>query len=121
MKQNKVNSGYCDYVLDQLSILEGISAKSMFGGFGIYYNGVIFAVIVDDTLYFKVDEVNKPDYLAINSKAFSYKTKSNKDVSMSYFEIPINILEAPEELSIWARKSVACSLRSTGKKIRKNY
>jgi DNA transformation protein len=106
MKQ-KSNKEFCEYVLDQLSEIDGLKAKAMFGGFGIYSEGIIFALIIGDgTLYFKVNDFNRPDFLEIGSKPFEYKNKNGKDVVMPYFEIPPHLLEDKEQILLWAKKSI---------------
>ena len=57
-----VSPGYCAFVLDQLEQIFPMTAKSMFGGVGLYAAGTFFALIADDRLYFKVDETNRPDF-----------------------------------------------------------
>lgn len=115
MKQKKNKSDFADFVLDQLSALEGLKVRAMFGGLSLYCNGLIFAIIADDALYFKVDEENRPNYVTIGSQPFSYIAKNNKRVALSYFEVPLNILEDPEQLCLYAQKSVDCSLRCSSK------
>ena len=54
-----VDESYKDYVVDQLGQLGFVTVKKMFGGAGIYYDGLIFGLLADDVLYFKVDDSNK--------------------------------------------------------------
>jgi len=53
---------YCEYIIDQLSDWGNVTSKKMFGGYGLYYRGKIFALIIEEILYFKVDASNKTDY-----------------------------------------------------------
>jgi DNA transformation protein len=53
-----------DRVLDQLGALGGITGRPMFGGYGIYWNETIFAILFGDRLYFKVDDQSKGDYVS---------------------------------------------------------
>jgi DNA transformation protein len=101
-----VSSEYLQYVLEQLSGLGGVTARRMFGGIGLYQDQRFFGIITSDTLYFKVDDSNRQDYLARGMDAFRpYADKPQ--VSMSYFEVPADALEDPDECAAWARKSVA--------------
>ena len=59
-----------DHVLDLLAPLGPVTARRMFGGFGIYLDGVMFALIADDILYLKVDDRTRPDYEAAGSAPF---------------------------------------------------
>ena len=50
---------YRDFVLEQLSLLDNITCKSMIGEYLLYYNGVLFGGIYDDRLLVKIVESNK--------------------------------------------------------------
>lgn len=80
----------------------------MFGGFGFYLNGIIFGLIIDDKLYFKVGKANQKDYENYNSKQFLYPVKGRKDlVALPYWEVPVDVLENREEIEQWIEKSAA--------------
>ena len=100
-----VSSEYLQYVLEQLSGLGAVTARRMFGGVGLYQDQRFFGIITSDTLYFKVDDTNRQDYVARGMQAFRpYPDKPL--LSMSYFEVPADTLEDPDECAAWARKSV---------------
>ncbi len=84
-----ISEEYLDYVLDQLEELGSVSARKMFGGAGIYLDGIFFALIADDILYFKVDETNLQDYLSVDSNQFK---------PLLFYEVPADILENRDEL-----------------------
>ena len=87
-----MSSDYLDYILDLLSICENITSRKMFGGYGIYRNGIIFAIIIDNELYFKVDESNIDEYKNLNSEPFTFNSKGKK-ISMSYWKLPEEVME----------------------------
>lgn len=93
---------YCNYILDLLSPFGNITARAMFGGYGIYKDKIIFAIIADDTLYFKVDDSNRPDYENKHSEPFSYEAKDKKNIVMSYWTVPLDVFEDNELLYRWA-------------------
>ena len=104
---------FLDYILhDQMRSLEGINARAMFGGWGIYRHGVIFAIVVDDCLFFKVGPENRPDYEKSGSRPFTYRRGKKKAIAMSYWECPPEVLEDPGRLSIWASKAVQAGKRA---------
>jgi len=105
------NSGYVEYVLDVLSTCGNIKAKKMFGGHGIYKDGIFFALIAGDCLYFKVDEHNLSFYKKSGSKPFSYEGKNKKMVVMSYWEVPADILENHNKLMELVGASVQAAKR----------
>jgi DNA transformation protein and related proteins len=101
-----VGAAFLQYVLEQLERLRGVTQRRMFGGVGLYCDGVFFAVIDDDTLYFKVDDTTRPDYESRGMKPFRpYKDKP--EVSMTYYTVPADVLDDAEELVVWGRRSVA--------------
>jgi DNA transformation protein len=110
-----VSSDYLQYVLEQLSRLSAVTSRRMFGGIGLYSEGHFFALISDDTLFFKVNDSNRADYLARNMAAFR-PFADKPDLSMSYFEVPADALEDRDELVVWARKSVAVAVASAQSK-----
>ena len=100
-----VSNDFIEFVLDQFSEWDGVTARRMFGGAGLYRDGKMFGLVADDVAYLKVDETNKDKFLATGSSPF--KPYPNKSTTMPYFEIPANILENPEELIEWAEESLS--------------
>ena len=106
----KVSDAFKSFVLDQLSGLGDVIPRSMFGGVGLYLSGVFFGIIARDVLYLKVDEHNLPDYKRAKMRPF--QPFSDRPTTMKYYEVPLEVLESPDELVSWARKSVAAADRS---------
>jgi DNA transformation protein len=100
-----VSPAYTEYVIDQLSALGSVRSRRMFGAVGLYLKDVFFGLISEETLYFKVDDVNRADYLSRGMEAFRPYAK-RPQVSMSYYAVPLEALEDDEELVRWARQSV---------------
>ena len=104
-------SDFADYVVqDLLSDMPGVRSRAMFGGHGIYQEDRMFAIIVDDQLYFKVGDKNRKDYERLGSKPFTYKAR-NRTVKMSYWEVPADILDDRREITRWAEAAVQVSLK----------
>ncbi len=102
-----ISESYKEYVVDQLEKLGNVSVKKMFGGAGIYYDGLIFGLLADDVLYFKVDDSNRSDYEQAGMEPF--QPFDDKPMLMPYYEVPIEILEGKELLADWARKALVAS------------
>jgi DNA transformation protein len=100
-----VNDNYLQYVLGQLSGLGRLSSRRMFSGIGLYCDGLFFALVFGDTLYFKVDDSNRGDYQVRGMSQFRPRA-DRSPVSLNYFEVPVDTLEDGEQLLVWARKSV---------------
>lgn len=107
-----VSQEFQDYVSEQLSGLGYITAKRMFGGVGLYADGIFFALIAKDMLYHKVDDKNRLDYVSAGMDAF--RPDADKSRAIQYYEVPVEVLEDQQELEKWARKSIAAALLSRG-------
>ena len=110
-----VSTGYRTYIVDQLAALPALSTRRMFGGLGLYSGELFFALIDDDVLFFKVDDVNREDYVSRGMKAFV--PIPNKP-SLGYFQVPAEVIEEAEELTRWARRSVEVAQRAGAKRRR---
>ena len=111
----KSSRHYLESVMRYLEPCGPITARAMFGGFGIYYEGVIFASIVEDELYFRVDASNRADYEPYGSRPFVYEG-SGKPVTMPYLTLPQEILQDREQLKQWIQKAYRASLQHKWKK-----
>jgi DNA transformation protein len=110
LKSMRVSAGFRTFVLDQLSSIADLRAKPMFGGFGLYAGDWFFGILAADTLYFKVDETNRSSYEAANAQAFH--PFENRPMSMSYFAVPIGVIEAAPVLADWAEGAIAVARAS---------
>ena len=100
-----VSSSFQALVLDQLSrAVSGIRARRMFGGVGIYSGERFFALISDDTVYFKVDASTRPEFEARGMEPF--RPFGDARGTMQYYQVPEDVLEDPEILRPWAEKAL---------------
>ena len=106
-----MSSNYLEYVMEILAPYGEMTSKPMFGGHGIYKNGVIVAFIAYDELYFKVDESNKSQYKKLDSEPFIYEAKG-KTTAMSYWKVPMEILEDEDQIGVWLDQSYEISLKT---------
>ncbi len=83
----------------------------MFGGYGIYHDGLMFGLVADDTLYLKTDKTTKQQFIDNDLSPFEYE-KDNKKVQMSYYLAPEEIYDDPEEAVYWARLAYQAALNS---------
>ena len=102
-----VSDEFVDYVIDQLAAWADVSARKMFGGAGLYCDGVMFGLIADDVAYLKVDDSNRDNFVRAGSCPFNPYPDKVKTTVMSYYEVPVDILEDRDQLAIWAERSLA--------------
>jgi DNA transformation protein len=102
---------YHQSVMERMEPLGDITSRSMFGGYGIFYRGLMFAFISEDVLYFKVDESNLGDYQNAGSNKFPH--------GISYWEVPADVFEDTGSLEEWAGKSIDIALKAAAGKGKK--
>ena len=108
-----VSDEFLNYVVDQLSQWGHVSVRRMFGGAGLYRDGKMFGVIADNVAYLKVDDSNRDEFVKAGSAPFNPYPDKVKTTVMSYYEIPPDVLEEPDELAQWAQRSL--NIQKAGK------
>lgn len=94
-----------EFVLDQLRALPDMRAKAMFGAHGLYQDEHFFGILDEGRLFFKTDAQSQADYVARGMEPFTYESKG-RTLTMSYHEVPPDVLENPQELVVWARRAI---------------
>ena len=106
LRRMSSSASFRTFVMDQLGrVVPQVRSRPMFGGFGIYAGDLFFALIADDTLYFKVDDSNRADFEAQGMKAFQPYGEGGE--AMGYFQVPPDLLDEPDALRPWAEKAIA--------------
>ena len=123
MSVSKVEKEFVSYVVDLMQSIGPVRAKSMFGGHGIFLDELMFALVVDNILYLKVDKDTENEFKGKGLEAFVYKKKgkdaSYKIIKMSYYQAPEEALEDSDEMNLWANKAYSVALRAASKKRKK--
>ena len=116
---------FVDQVVGRLLALGPVEARRMFGGFGLFIDGRMFALISRDRLYFKVDQQTEDRFSAAGAQPFTYQ-REGKRIALSYWEAPAASWEAPaaslgspEALLPWAQLGVEAARRQAAKAKRK--
>jgi len=107
----KKHDEFIDYLLELMQPLGPVSAKAMFGGYGIYIDDLMFALVADDVLFFKTDEANRPDFEQRGLSPFSYD-RNGKAYNMSYSEAPAEVLDDTNAMLLWANKAIEAALKN---------
>jgi len=106
------------HVADLLAPLGPVRVRRMFGGYGVYLDRVMFGLIADDTLHFKVDETTAPRYERAGLPAFGYERGDGRTVVMTYRQAPPEALEDADVLCDWAREALAVARKAAAAKRR---
>jgi DNA transformation protein len=106
-----------DAVIRHFNQIAPVSARSMFGGYGLYLEGTMFALIAYEKLYFKVDDRNRADFEKFAMEPFTYN-RNGKPVEMSYYRLPEDIYDDLGLLQEWLEKATEVARRSKTKRRR---
>lgn len=112
-------SAFADFVVEQMAGISGIGKRAMFGGFGIYRNGLMFALIADESLYFKANDFLADEFTALNLPPFEFQSKG-KTMVLKYYRAPESVFEEAEQMAVWADKAYHCALRNAEAKNKPN-
>ncbi|MBT8121930.1 MAG: TfoX/Sxy family protein [Gammaproteobacteria bacterium] len=110
-------SEFVEYLKEVFEPFGQIHARRMFGGYGLYYDGIMIGLVAEDTLYLKADEDTVAFFRDKDLGPFEYN-KAGKTVRMSYYLAPEEIFDDPGEATLWARRAweAACRAGKTGSK-----
>ena len=104
-------SEFVTFLLEQLAPLGEVSARAMFGGYGIYFDGRMFALVAEDTFYVKVDDDSRAEFESEGLEPFRYESARGTS-SMSYYQPPTAAIDDREKLCAWARKGMEAARRA---------
>lgn len=107
-------SQFVDTLLEKLANFGEPSARFMFGGWGLYLDGVIIAIVADEALYLKVDETTRETFESAGRAPF--KPYPDKDSTMSYYDAPPDMLDDEDQFEGWIRLAIEAGLRGARKK-----
>ena len=110
------SKGFAEFLREQLAPLGRLSMRRMFGKTGVFCNGVMFGVVSDDTLYFRVDDGNRAIFAeAASSPPLNYE-KRGTTIDLAFWRAPDRLLDEPDELIAWARAALAAAHRVAAKR-----
>ena len=103
-------SEFVGHLVEQFDFFGPVTIRRMFGGHGIFRDGLMFGLVFDDALYLKTDELNRAVFESRGLPRFEY-TRKRKRISLSYHLAPEDALEDPHALAEWARTAFDAALR----------
>lgn len=104
----KTSPEFLNFIMEKLSSISNIRSRAMFGGYGIFCGGSMFALIAEDTLYFKVSKTNRDMYEKAKSKPFPH--------GISYWEVPPEVVDENSKLHNWAITSIGIAQKIAKKR-----
>lgn len=103
-------SEFVRHVLDLMALIGEVRARAMFGGYGIYLGDIMFAIVVDDRLYFRTDGAARRAFSDRGLEPFSYVARG-MTITMQYYEAPADVFESPAAMQKWGRQALDSALR----------
>lgn len=104
-----VDQAFVGYILDQLHWLGPVSSRRMFGGTGLFLDGLMFGLVMNNSLYLKANVETRTRYEAMGCGPMSYERKG-KTIALSYYQLPEEVLDDREQLVDWANEAYAVAL-----------
>lgn len=114
MPASKEEKEFVAYVVDLMQCVGPVYARSMFGGHGIYLQGVMFGLVADSVLYLKTDKETENEFRDKGLDVFTYN-KKGKVYRMSYHQAPEEALEDSEEMRFWSNRAYGVALKAASK------
>lgn len=109
---------FARHVADLLGVLGPVRWRVMFGGYGFYCGELFFALLSDETLYFKADAESRPLFEAEGLDAFVYE-KQGKPFALSYYRVPDDVFEDRDLMRHWGNLALEAAWRAGRKKVPK--
>ena len=106
---------FFEHVLELLQPIGDVCNRRMFGGYGLFYDNLMFALVSNGALYLKTDSQTIATFELLKLKAFSYD-RNGKSISLSYHQAPAETLDDSEEMCHWALNAIAVARRQARKK-----
>ena len=94
-----------EYIQELFAAFGAVQVRRMFGGAGLYADGVMFGLVFEGQIFLKADAATAPDFGREGCAPFEYGTKTGKRAIMSYWRMPDRLYDDPDELAQWARTS----------------
>ena len=107
------------FLQDQFERFGDVNFRRMFGGTGLFRDGVMFGIVARDTLFLKTDDRSRSKYESAGMGPFQYERKG-KTLSLGYHEVPVEVLEDGDTLAEWASSAHDVALNAKNRKSRKN-
>jgi DNA transformation protein and related proteins len=112
------SDSFAEFLRERLAPLGRVTMRRMFGKTGVFCSGLMFGMVTNDTLYFRVDEHNRAVFKEAESVPPLNYEKKGCTIDLSIWRAPDRLLDEPDELVIWARAALAAARRVAAKRER---
>ena len=105
------SDSFAEFLREQLAPLGRITMRRMFGKTGVFCDGVMFAMVTDNTLYVRVDDQNRVTFKEAESSPPLNYAKRGSTIDLSFWRVPERLFDEPDEFVMWARAALAAAHR----------
>ena len=110
------SDSFADFLREQFAPLGPVTMRRMFGKTGVFCDGLMFGMVTENTLYFRVDDQNRATFKEAESfPPLNYKKKGST-IDLSFWRVPERLFDDPDELVTWARAALAAARRVAAKR-----
>lgn len=109
-----------DYLAELFEPVGNVRIRRMFGGQGLFRDGLMFGLVAGEAIYLKVDDTTRPAFEGEGCGPFVYGSKNGRETSLGYYRLPERLLDEPEELRDWALAAIDVAIRANAAKPLKN-
>ena len=110
------SAGFAEFLREQLTPLGALAFRRMFGKTGVFCGGVMFAMVSDDTLYFRVDDGNRDAFAEAAAAPPLNYAKGGVLIDLAFWRAPDRLLDDPDDLLAWSRHALAAACRVAAKR-----
>jgi DNA transformation protein len=110
------SDSFAEFLREQLAPLGGLTIRRMFGKTGVFCDGVMFGMVTENTLYFRVDDHNRETFKEARSFPPLNYEKKGCTIDLSFWRVPERLFDEPDELVAWARAALAAAHRVAAKR-----
>src|SRR5580700_8203157 len=110
------SDGFAEFLREQLAPLGRVTSRRMFGKTGVFCNGLMFGMVTDDTLWFRVDEQNREFFKEATAFPPLNYEKGGRAIDLSFWRVPERLFDEPDEFVDWARAALAAARRAAAKR-----
>ena len=113
------SASFAEFLREQLSPLGRLAMRRMFGKTGVFCDGLMFAMVTEDTLYVRVDDHNQATFAeAASTPPLNYVAAKGRVIDLAFWRVPDRLFDEPEELLAWARAALGAAGRVAAKRER---
>ena len=113
-----VTAEYRAYLEELFEPIPGVAFRRMFGGLGVFHDGVMFALVARERLFLKADPETEARFVEAGSEPFAYR-RGAREIRLGYWTAPDEALDDPELFEEWARQALAAARRAAAAKPRR--